>query len=476
MQPGPADIATLPPVDVAVVGTGPAGITVARKLAAAGRSVALLEGGGEARTERSQSLYQGEVVGDPYFALDASRLRYFGGTSNHWGGWCRTLDAHDFEAKAGLAHTAWPIGKADLDPYLAEAREILEIPPIAPDEPIRDTGFKVAHFVFSPPVRFAAKYGAALKADPQIRLILDASVTRLETDGARITGLRVVGPDDRATTVQAGQVVLATGGIETSRLLLWSNETSGGRVVKQPATLGRYWMEHPHHTLGLGLVARRWLTAPSVCRSPILALTREALAEAGVLSCGLRLPTLPEQDTRGLLDDLTNTAPRLGRRLRRQYAAGTVCGVVLNAAWEQEPRSENRVALSDRATDRLGVPRPVLHWRKSPLDRRTAKVTAARLGALWARADLGRVRLEPWLRGEGDYPSDGALAGHHHMGGTRMAARPEAGVVDATGRVFGQANLYVAGSSVFPSSGHANPTLTIVQLALRLAEHLRRVT
>src|SRR6185312_7721737 len=118
--------------DVCIIGSGPAGTTLARRLAAKGLSVGLFEGGAEALTNESQELYQGKTAGQPYYALDAARLRFFGGSSNHWGGWTRPLDPYDFEAKAHTPLSGWPIAKADLDPYAAEADEILNLPPDRP--------------------------------------------------------------------------------------------------------------------------------------------------------------------------------------------------------------------------------------------------------------------------------------------------------------------------------------------------------
>ena len=73
------------------------GITLARRLAARGLDVALMEAGGLEYSDQSQDFYRGEVIGHEYYATDITRLRYFGGTSGHWGGRCRTLEAHDFE-------------------------------------------------------------------------------------------------------------------------------------------------------------------------------------------------------------------------------------------------------------------------------------------------------------------------------------------------------------------------------------------
>jgi choline dehydrogenase-like flavoprotein len=114
-----------------------------------------------------------------------------------------------------------------------------------------------------------------------------------------------------------------------------------------------------------------------------------------------------------------------------------------------------------------------LNWRKSELDRHTVMTMAKVFGAYLATSNNGRFRFSPWLLNDEPYPPNDELAGNHHMGGTRMGIDPDSAVVDANCKVFGQGNLYVAGSSVFPSGGHANPTFTIVQLALRLGDHLK---
>ena len=114
--------------DACIVGSGPAGITLARRLAAAGLSVGLFEAGGMEQTDESQAVYDGPTTGQPYYPLDACRLRFFGGTSNHWGGWTRPLDANDFRPRPHHPMSGWPIVKADLDPYAAEADAILDLP------------------------------------------------------------------------------------------------------------------------------------------------------------------------------------------------------------------------------------------------------------------------------------------------------------------------------------------------------------
>ena len=136
------DLDEAPPPEAAqgyalcIAGGGVAGITLARALAGRGRRVLLLEAGGLAFSAESQEVYGGESLGRSYFALEETRLRFLGGSSNHWAGWCRPLDAWDFERREDMPLSGWPIGKGDLDPFLAPAAEILEISPDFADRPL----------------------------------------------------------------------------------------------------------------------------------------------------------------------------------------------------------------------------------------------------------------------------------------------------------------------------------------------------
>jgi choline dehydrogenase-like flavoprotein len=128
--------------------------------------------------------------------------------------------------------------------------------------------------------------------------------------------------------------------------------------------------------------------------------------------------------------------------------------------------------------DRFGLRRAQLDWQLQAGDKETLRRAVTDFGRRMAADRIGRVRIRDWVMDtDASFPGyrDHAMGGHHHMGTTRMARRPEEGVVDPDSRVFGTDNLYMAGSSVFPTMGYANPTLTIVQMTLRLADHLNRV-
>jgi choline dehydrogenase-like flavoprotein len=167
-------------------------------------------------------------------------------------------------------------------------------------------------------------------------------------------------------------------------------------------------------------------------------------------------------------------APDYFDRLVRGHDEGLACGMHLRAAFEQLPHADNRLELYGEH-DALGMARVRLTWRKRAAEHATIRQAMLMFGRHLIAADLGRVRLPAWLadmHDERSFPDVGDMAGFHHMGGTRMAHSPAHGVVDRNCRVFGVENLYVGGSSVFPTGGHANPTYSIVQLALRLADHL----
>jgi choline dehydrogenase-like flavoprotein len=164
---------------------------------------------------------------------------------------------------------------------------------------------------------------------------------------------------------------------------------------------------------------------------------------------------------------MDNLAGDVYRRVRGQGAA---LGLIAHS--EQAPNPESRVTLSD-ARDRFGIPKLRVNWRLTANDKRSLRESTLRVGEELARLKLGRIKLDPWiLEDDASWP-DPIWGGCHHMGTTRMSDEPSNGVVDRDCRVNGVGNLYVAGSSVFPTGGYATPTLTLVALALRLADHVR---
>jgi choline dehydrogenase-like flavoprotein len=460
-------------VDVCIIGAGAAGISMAITLARQGHRVLLCEGGDANYSERSQDSYRGEIVGDTYIPLYGARLRHLGGSTNHWGGVCRPLDRYDYSAKSATRETAWPIGRDALSPYYRAAASILDLATTPADQPIVGAGFKRIYFSLGNPTRLKEKYAATLSESTTLQCCLTANLVALETHDGKVTHATFRNYQGDYRQVRARYFVLACGGIENSRLLLWCNQQSQGQLIPQHKTLGRYWMEHPHATVGKALLFEPAALGLDEDYNVFLSPTAHAINSRQILNCGLRLHRMNAEATQELINELVQWAPTLAGRLRTWQAQGKVMhGTVLRAAWEQEPRFENRIELSDEL-DGVGIPRSRLVWRQSDLDRRTIRESMLLLGEYLRDSGLGRVQLADWLADTPvQLPTEGELAGRHHMGGTRMSLTADEGIVNPDCRLFAQENVYVAGSSVFASAGHANPTLTLVQLALRLCDHL----
>jgi len=446
-----------------VIGGGVAGITLARKLSTR-HPVTLIESGGLAAEPAVQSLYEGDVAGLDY-SLTGTRLRFLGGTSNHWGGWCGHFDALDFEPREWVPHSGWPIGHDDLAPHYAEAADILDLgraefspDALAPDQrlgPFRGNPW-LRHrvFRFSKPVtRMGEKYRDELERSQAIEVLLHANAVelRLDESGTRVSRVRVRTLDGRLGTIRADVVILCCGAIENARLLLASRGQAPAGVGNRHDLVGRFFMEHPHmHLADLLPGDLDWCNAQ-------MALRRDGEHWIGL---GLTLSETFQREQRCL--NMT------AHFFNRACSAGET--VPVSAMFAQAPNPRSRVTLGED-TDALGLPRVRLDWRLTELDHRSMRQAAQALASATGARGLGRIRLGEWA---GEESPRNVGYGSHHMGTTRMAESPREGVVDADCRVHGLDNLFVAGSSVYATAGPINPTFTLTSLALRLAGHLRR--
>ncbi|MDP3897773.1 MAG: GMC family oxidoreductase [Mesorhizobium sp.] len=458
---------------VAIIGGGPAGITVAHKLHRSGIPTVLFEAGGEEYTEESQDFYKGKTFGDTYFDLDVTRLRFLGGSSNHWAGWCRILESYDFEAKSYIPHSGWPIGRADLEPFFAEVYDILGIQAFEPDHPVTDS-FRAMQMIKSDHVHFGEKFRDELARSGSIAVVLNTEVSELVGNGRSVTSAKLWSRGADAGEMTASHFVVATGGLENSRLLLWSNERSNGGVVPNAGALGRYWMEHPMYWAGNAFITNRDALKPDADGDAFLIPSVEAMAKLGVPNFHIQLETMPYFGAKKFMADIACRAPEITEWVSKTLGSHLQCTARVHIDWEQPPVESNRVALSATDRDASGVPRIELHWRKGELDRKVLLEGMRLFGEEFARKDLGRLRISDWVRNGDDYPDDMEIAGNHHMGGTRMGSDPATSVVDGDCKVHGMANLYCAGSSVFATAGQCTPTTTLTAIAVRLGDHLAR--
>lgn len=490
--------------DVCVIGSGPAGITLARALAAQGYEVALMEGGGFEPTDDSTDVYVGEITGLPYHDLEIARLRYFGGSSGHWEGLCRELDAGDFEPHPQEPLSGWPIGKADLDPYAEAAAGILDLGPPYPAEvpPLPGDDFLEIRFRRSAPTRFGDKYREEIIASPRIRLGLNANLVdlRLDDAGRRVTrgvfrAFALDGaPDETGFEVEARSFCLCTGGIENARLLLNFDSQAPGGIGNRNGLVGRYFCEHPAFFIGEVLFEH-----PGVAMDDSFITTSEAFRAAeATLGLSIRFHRRPRRHMSFLTEAARSAECNLpfvatlaqevfGQKPVRCDLGGLMeyrrsltpddypwALATTNAAQALNP--ESRVELAE-TRDALGLRRTRLHWQVLPIDYHSIKATTLALGRTLAENGIARIRLYDWLQAENPVmpkleSNMGEIGAYHHMCTTRMSDDPATGVVDRDCRVHGIDNLYIGGSSVFATSGYVNPTYTIVQLALRLGDHL----
>ena len=510
---------------VCIVGAGAAGISLARELARRGVSIILVESGGFSYDPATQDLGRGETAGHPYFPLDACRLRYFGGTTNHWVGWCRPLDPVDFEAKEWAPGTGWPLRPADLEDYYRGASDVCELTSLdyraetwaagldRPLLPLSPDRIATTLFQLSPPTRFGARYRDDVIQSNRIRTLLYSNVVEIHPhqDLRFVERLRVRTLQGNEFSVVARHYVLATGGIENARLLLASRSVATDGLGNAYGWVGRTFMEHPHLVSGLFLPSNpdldvsfyRVFKREGARANGALVFPASRLREEGMLNVSVTLEDVPRQAERYVEAELSTAFESfraLGRSARRGEVPEdfvrhlwNVVSDIDDVAWagygrllppiesgwmyklfvrsEQEPNPDSRITLIDEL-DPLGVPRTRLDWRLTDLDLHTIRRAQTLLALEVGRAGLGRVFIPP-AEGESTW-ADAIFGGYHHMGTTRMDPDLTRGVVDRDCRVHGIENLWIAGSSVFPSGGYANPTLTLIALALRLGDHLGR--
>jgi choline dehydrogenase-like flavoprotein len=502
--------------DVCIVGGGAAGITLAREFIGQSFQVCLLESGGLELDQETQALYGGESVGVPYFPLQVPRLRFFGGTTNHWAGFCRPLDEIDFQTRDWIPYSGWPFDKSHLDPFYERAQPICQLgpcsydiaswedPPKHPRLPFASDKVITTVFQHSPPTRFGKVYRQEVTKADNVKVYLNANVVNIETTrpAHRVTRLRVACLEGSSFWVTARIFIIAAGGIENARLLLLSDNVQSSGLGNQNDLVGRFFMDHlvlfegqllpanPH--IDFDLYLRHDHPLHRVPITPALTLSRETLRQERLLNFSAFLrPTWRKgvETLSGLIsglrekkwDDFTKHLSKvipeidgvavaaLGRLFKGRYPVELL---TLENETEQAPNPTSRITL-DTKRDRLGKNRVRLDWRLSAIDKRTIWRAHEIIGQELGRAGIGRLRVT--LDHEEGTVTPSLAGGFHHMGTTRMHTNPKLGVVNENCRVHEISNLFIAGSSVFPTSGHATPTITIVALALRLADHVKEI-
>jgi hypothetical protein len=381
----------------------------------------------------------------------------------------RPLDEIDFEERDWVPYSGWPFKKSHLDSFYEKAQVVCRIGPFAydaedweepakrPQLPFRNGRVKTVMFQFGSRDPFIKEYPSAIKRSSNVKVFLHGTVIQIESSetGGTVTEISARTLEGNTFKLRAKLFVLAAGGLENPRIMLLANRVQKEGLGNVNDLVGRFFMEHIHlwsgqyvppgfdflektglykiHKAGDVPVMAKW------------ALSEDALRKEKILNY------------------CTSIHPRILKKSRQNLIYR------LNHMTEQAPNPESRVTLSEER-DRLGRNRARLDWRVTPLDVQSLNRAQEIIDEELRRSGLGRLEIK--------YHDEKTVAGKihggwHHMGTTRMHKDPKRGVVDENCRVHGISNLYVAGPSVFPTGGYANPVLTVVALALRLAQHIK---
>lgn len=458
-----------------IVGAGAAGLTLAHALRGSGLSVLLLESGPVADPD---AVNAGEVSGHPYNGLLRGRARGPGGTTTLWPGQCMRLRPADY--------ASWPFGHEELDPNYRAAEAMLGIPPGElerdPWEALGEDGPAFDPTRIEPATAiFVGRRNLADLDVGEVTLLTGVFATRIERGRVEVRDLA-----GRSAEVEAEVVVLAAGGIETPRLLLVSG--LGGDDA------GRAFQDHafcePARVVGrpralqdmYGIRLRRGLRwYPKLLLAPALRLSDEPGCMANIVfHYGARSPLDAALRARRALRTRSRMEPRdllLVARGLPQLAAAAVRvrrgrepaprpeEIRVLCIAEQHPRGESRIGLADEC-DPLGVPRARVNWRLGEEERLSIATFLTALDEELRRTGAGSLEREPWI--DDERWLEHAFDSFHPAGGACFGT-----VADADGAVLGAPGVYVCGSALFPRSGCVNPTLTILALAFRLANHLQ---
>lgn len=449
--------------DICIVGAGAAGLVLGHEFLHGKDKVIILESGSLIPHPADQEF---SPIESSVLKVDkASRVRAFGGTTNVWTGGWKPFDEIDFEKRDWVPYSGWPIKRSDLDPYYERAGKLLYGPSVEDylilDQETGDIQSTLLRVIPKASLNFGTLFRRSFNESNSVDIYLGAIVTYILVEGSEVREVSVKTFSGKEYTIRAKKFVVACGGIENARILLASNI---GNAYDQ---VGRYYMDHPKGVSGEVFVTKRQNIEKYL----------EHKDAAGVCTRGLQLSPQAQREKRVLnsyvqiREDFSNDN-MLARIIKKIFGFHINRGrFLVRSFMEQEPRPENRVCLSNKK-DAFDNPIATVAWDISSFDMTSLQVLHVTLKKYLERGQIGTLKSR--LPEEPDalhWPVKTDAS--HHMGSTRMGIDPKTSVVNADCKVHSTDNLYIGGSSVFSTSGHANPTATIVALALRLADHLK---
>jgi choline dehydrogenase-like flavoprotein/nucleoside-diphosphate-sugar epimerase len=517
--------------DICVIGTGPAGATIARELSDTRLRVTLLESGGQERQEQTDALNEIESIGWPR-EMDQwlIRNRIVGGTSETWGGRCAPFDEIDLEPRDWVPYSGWPFKMDELAPYYDRAATHLGLgagsafsdgrlwgyighkPPTLDldEDKLLQMFWQISHDPLNRTdrVRFGRHLAAGLPANAT--LVTNATVLRINVteSGTAVRSVEFADASGRRWSLPTSTVVVCAGGIENARLLLSSDDVMAHGLGNDNDLVGRFLMDHPRTSVA------RFQTKAGRAAMDRFGVFKSRAADGNRYHLGARLSpaaqraeqlpncaiwvfgynSRPDDPPWDALKRFVTRQANVGKDLRAIVMNSDLLlrglkdyfilhrglphqcdSITLQAMCEQLPNPDSRMTLSDRR-DPLGMKIPRIDWRVCEEEARAMRRITELMLEQFSRMGLEPPVLEDWVRDGAMFPETTIRDVAHPIGTTRMADDPAHGVVDAHCQVHGISGLYMAGSSVFPTAAHANPTQTIVAMSVRLADTLRART
>lgn len=531
--------------EICIIGSGPAGFSIALELIKTNKKIIMLTGGGYHETAASQDLHKGIIDSiSPHEPIEENRRRVFGGASTAWGGRCIPMDPIDFLKRPWIHHSGWPITFDKLKPYYEKASNYLKSGAFEYIAPNSLTNLNVDEIIdgidnediissklerWSTPVNFVKDYAHLLKKNGNIQVILDSHVISFETaDGKTINSINARWKFKLDFTVSCKTFILACGEIENPRLLLASkNIFHPNGLGNNYDLVGRYYMSHFFGTYATlmpknreniiydfekdkeGVYFRRrwWITEEAQNKNEIgnaIFFLHQANDQSGhrdvlfsivfiskfLISLISQKPISVIKNKKDVLKHLKivltegwtklpsilKIALKRFQKRRLPFVLPHINSEKLGLYFqtEQMPNPNSQISLDESNCDAMGIPRVKVHIEFNELDKKTIKMAHNIFMDRYIKANVGGYSYsESGLDQFINQKINSFNSAAHHLGTTRMSEDPRFGVVDQNCLVHGMTNLYVAGSSVFPTGGHVNPTLTIVALSLRLGEHIK---
>jgi len=506
--------------DVLVIGSGAAGTSIALGLQKLGVSIIVTEGGGRLYTEKSQECYEGESSGiELPYGLKGSRLRFYGGSTNCWGGMCGELNEDDFKKRDWIPDSGWPINKGDLLPYYKKAAEFLGINyssvknPEEVDKFKRFNGLESQSLVHTKKQNFQNVFQSKFKNEKNMDLFLNANFLNFSrvSSADKVDYIEIGSFNGKKSKIHAKFFVLACGGIENPRILLNSAEVGRSAFGSVHDNLGRYFCDHPIAPCATVIdlkgksknfpynESKNYINDGKSLVIPYYRIPSSVQHKYGLLNSTLKFQEQEDEisssafyawrlknlitgkgdhkfHVKNLVDIASDPYGILKGIISKNSSNSGEGGkrIAMRFQIEQAPLRSNKVSLvSDK--DSLGLNRVKLHWGFSELEIKTVETSVSYVASLMNYRKKSTLMLDKHLLERPSKLPIDLRGGQHHSGTTRMSIDQKTGVVDKDLKVHGTQNLFVCGSSVFPTNGWVNPTFTIIALGLRLSEHLARV-